>query len=418
MNPTELDWLSSVAVPVLAVRADIVVALNPAATILFGDAAAPRPLTLSALFADEAGGLAAYLHACEAAPALNALQLGCTLAGERRHLQIAARRLYPAGTAESLWVLTVLETRAPPSGTVGAPGAAPGRWVHLLPTILDQLPVALLIEDDDDVGVFANRGFTEIFEYALEEIAALDDWWHKLYPDPLIREAAKVEWAAKLAMAPRGDGTISTSEFQIRAGGGRDKVLQSHSFRIGDYRVHSYVDVSQRHQLALDLRQLADTDALTGVLNRRSFFQKGRTLDRVGEPLAALLLDIDHFKVANDRHGHAFGDEVLVEISARVRAALRSRDLLARIGGEEFAVLLPGLDRDVALGVAERLRQTVEDVPVTRGTTRHRVTVSIGGACASTAETSIEELLLHADRALYAAKHAGRNCVWFEGDRA
>ncbi|WAC26307.1 GGDEF domain-containing protein [Ancylobacter sp. SL191] len=413
MNPAELDWLSSVAVPMLAVRAETVMALNPAAGALFGDAVKACPLTLAALFPNSAETLAAFLRAAENDGASEVLHLRADLAGESRHIQIAARRLGPA--AEVMWALTLIET-CPPSCAVGETSPTSGRWVQLLPTILDQLPVALLIEDEDDVGVFANRGFTEIFEYALEEIAALDDWWIKLYPDPLVRESAKVEWAAKLATAPRGNGTISTSEFQIRTGGGRDKVLQSHSFRIGDYRVHSYVDVSQRHQLALDLRQLADTDALTGVLNRRSFFQQGRLLDRIGEPLAALLLDVDHFKQVNDRHGHAFGDEVLIEISARVRAALRPHDVLARIGGEEFAVLLPGVDRDRAVSVAERLRQVVESTPITRGTTGQIATVSIGGACASSAETSIEDLLLHADRALYVAKRAGRNCVRFAAD--
>lgn len=418
MNSAELDWLSSVAVPMLAVRADTVLALNPEAGALFGETAKARPPTLAALFPETADVLSAFLRAAEDGRAPEVLHLRTRLAGEPRDLQIAARRLWLAGDSEqAIWALTLIET-CPPPCAVGATSPTSGRWVQLLPTILDQLPVALLIEDDNDVGVFANRGFTEIFEYGLEEIAALDDWWLKLYPDPIIREAAKAEWAAKLSMAPRGDGTISTSEFQIRSGSGRDKVLQSHSFRIGDYRVHSYVDVSQRHQLALDLRQLADTDALTGVLNRRSFFQQGRLLDRIGEPLAALLLDVDHFKQVNDRYGHAFGDEVLIEISARVRAALRPRDVLARIGGEEFAVLLPGVDRERAISVAERLRQVVESTPITRGTNRQMATVSIGGACAPTAETSIEDLLLHADRALYVAKRAGRNCVRFGADPA
>lgn len=404
MDSAELDWLSLVAVPMLAVRSGAVVAMNEAAEALFVDAPKALPIALSALFGSAAGSVASLLR-WEGEGAPPPMGATCTVAGVARRLKIGARRVSPD---DDLWALTISEARSAPDNATDD-----GDWVDLLPAITNLLPVALLIEDANDVGVFANRGFSEIFGYELAEIAALDDWWRKLYPDPVVREAARLDWAAKLAEAPAGDGTISTSEFQIRSGKGIDKMLQTHSFRIGGYRVHSYVDISHRHRMTLELQVLADTDALTGVPNRRSFFQQAGALLRAGQPLAVLLLDVDHFKLVNDRHGHAFGDEVLVEIAKRCRAALRSGDVLARLGGEEFAVLLPGQDEANATAVAERLRQAMANSAAVGPSDRKPVTVSIGGACAVTGEFPLEELLLRADRALYAAKRAGRNCVRF-----
>lgn len=408
MDFTELNWLSLAAVPMLAVRAGRVVAMNPMAATLFGTGAA-LPVALPALFGSAADSIAALLRS-EGNGDPESIDVACAIADVPRRLTVGARRVSPAlHASDDLWVLTISETAHEPCGT-----AIGGDWIRLLPAILNQLPVALLIEDANNVGVFANRGFTDVFEYELAEIAAIEDWWLKLYPDPQVREAAKLDWATKLANAPTGDGTISTSEFQVRCGSGVDKMLQTHSFRIGGYCVHTYVDVSHRHKMALDLQLLADTDALTGVLNRRSFFQQATTLVRADQPLAALLLDVDHFKLVNDRQGHAFGDAVLVEIAARCRGALRAGDILARLGGEEFAVLLPRQDEARAAAVAERLRLAIAHAPVAGPQGRQPVTISVGGACAGSGEVPLDELLLRADRALYAAKRAGRNCVRFD----
>ena len=419
----DLRWLSHVVVPMLVVCADNVVAMNPAAAALFGGAENALPVDLATLFGSATAPVTALLRS-EDRQVPEPISVTCTIAGVPHGLKVAARLMTPVDAGgESLWALTITEVdkevSSVPSDAGPAQAAVPGdAWIKLLPTILDRLPVALLIEDDTDIGVFVNRGFTDIFEYRLDEIAGLDEWWVKLYPDPAARKQAERDWSEKLASAATGDGTISTSEFQVRAGGGADKMVQSHSFRIGSYRVHSYVDVSQRHQMAVDLQLLADTDPLTGILNRRSFMQSATALMRIDQPLAALLLDVDHFKLVNDRLGHAFGDQVLVEIAARCRGALRAGDVLARLGGEEFAVLLPRQDAFRAAAVAERLRSAISNTPVTGPLGEHSVTVSIGGACAKPGVSFIEELLLRADRALYAAKRAGRDCVRFDPGEA
>jgi diguanylate cyclase (GGDEF)-like protein len=162
-------------------------------------------------------------------------------------------------------------------------------------------------------------------------------------------------------------------------------------------------------------RHAADHDHLTGARSRRSFFdlsarEQARTLRRRA-PLSLLLFDVDYFKRINDTHGHATGDRVLVDIVQRTRAVVRSIDIVARLGGEEFAVLLPDTGSDTALLVAERLRSALARAPeAVAGRIEVGYTVSIGAATLESGE-SIEALLSRADAALYAAKGGGRNMV-------
>lgn len=175
-------------------------------------------------------------------------------------------------------------------------------------------------------------------------------------------------------------------------------------------------DLSERKRLEAQLEQLARTDALTGLSNRRDFedralheLQRARRLDR---PLTLLMLDVDHFKQVNDRHGHAAGDQVLQAVAKVCRTQLRDFDLLARLGGEEFAVLLPEAGLVDGLDVAERLRQAIEAAPLGEAAGQEiRCTVSIGLAVRSDSDESVAPLLVRADQALYAAKRAGRNRV-------
>lgn len=161
------------------------------------------------------------------------------------------------------------------------------------------------------------------------------------------------------------------------------------------------------------LRELARKDPLTGLLNRRALFE-----DAAGEltrarryhtPLAMLMIDIDRFKSVNDDYGHPVGDLLLGEIGRRLQAELRTSDLLGRIGGEEFAVLLVQTPRAEALQIAERLRRAVAETAVQSGETRVARTASIGVAAATDLPPSIEDLVRDADHALYRAKQSGRD---------
>ncbi|WP_457094489.1 sensor domain-containing diguanylate cyclase [Microvirga sp. P5_D2] len=175
------------------------------------------------------------------------------------------------------------------------------------------------------------------------------------------------------------------------------------------------LDLWQRNQ---ELERLAETDALTGLANRRAFdatlLRAWRRLQRTGRPLSLLMLDLDYFKVLNDRCGHQVGDEVLQRF-ARVLSELPCRpdDLTARYGGEEFAVLLPDTDRAGALHVAELARAALvsAEIPHPSGINGF-VTVSIGVATAGRESLKNTETLLgQADAALYQAKRAGRDRV-------
>ncbi|RZS57092.1 sensor domain-containing diguanylate cyclase [Sphaerotilus mobilis] len=175
-------------------------------------------------------------------------------------------------------------------------------------------------------------------------------------------------------------------------------------------------DLSERKRLEAQLEQLARTDPLTGLGNRRDFeeralheLQRARRLDR---PLAVLMLDVDRFKQVNDLHGHAVGDQVLQGVAQACRAQLRDIDLLARLGGEEFAVLLPETWQTEAVDVAERLRASIATQAVTLPSgLMVPCTVSIGVASRETADDVVATILSRADQALYAAKRAGRNRV-------
>jgi diguanylate cyclase (GGDEF)-like protein len=177
-------------------------------------------------------------------------------------------------------------------------------------------------------------------------------------------------------------------------------------------RIWLFQDVTAQHVVGENLRQMALTDALTGLPNRRHFFSLGEALllEPGLEPMAALMLDIDHFKGINDRYGHQAGDDVLREVALRLRSALRHQDHLARLGGEEFAVLVSGLSAADVIEVAERLRHAVAAAPAMTGADEIEVRISIGVAQRRDDE-SLSLLLQRADKALYAAKAGGRNRV-------
>ncbi|HEY6898838.1 MAG TPA: GGDEF domain-containing protein [Rhodocyclaceae bacterium] len=159
-----------------------------------------------------------------------------------------------------------------------------------------------------------------------------------------------------------------------------------------------------------ELRYAAYHDALTDTLNRGCIMDRlGIELERAqryGHPLSVLLIDLDHFKGINDRHGHLAGDLTLVHFAAGAKAQLRRFDLLGRYGGEEFLTVLPQADATVAAQVAERIRQYA----AAGGATVPEYTVSIGTA-STTPDLSLHDLLQQADRALYRAKNGGRNRV-------
>jgi len=182
-------------------------------------------------------------------------------------------------------------------------------------------------------------------------------------------------------------------------------------------------DITERKKAERALEKLAQIDELTGLANRRHFMlmaeQELSRMVRYGGVLSVLMMDIDHFKQVNDTYGHHTGDLVLRELGRLCRDTLRDVDFVGRIGGEEFAVMLPQTNGTRALEVAERLRQAIEraEVPLERGLPLH-FTLSIGVTTMCDGNANIDSLLDQADKALYRAKRGGRNrvCVYGENE--
>jgi diguanylate cyclase (GGDEF)-like protein len=162
------------------------------------------------------------------------------------------------------------------------------------------------------------------------------------------------------------------------------------------------------------INELATTDSLTGVAYRRRSYERAeRSLGaarRSGDPVTALMIDIDHFKRINDTYGHQIGDDVIRGVVDRLLAGLPPEGLVARYGGEEFAVLLPGVCED-GPALAEKLRAAVDGSPVETRTGPIPVTISVGLARLRPSDATADTLLGRADAGLYAAKQGGRNRV-------
>ena len=174
-------------------------------------------------------------------------------------------------------------------------------------------------------------------------------------------------------------------------------------------------DISDKREAVETRRKSAFCDHLTGVANRRAFFEAAelelQRNRRTPRPTALILIDADHFKRINDRHGHPGGDAVLRQLGLVLTATFRQVDVVARVGGEEFAVLLPSSTLDGAAAVAERLRQLVAAQAVVFEGERIELTVSAGDAASDGGDLDLDTLMKRADQALYAAKAGGRNRI-------
>ncbi|WP_028670241.1 GGDEF domain-containing protein [Saccharospirillum impatiens] len=172
-----------------------------------------------------------------------------------------------------------------------------------------------------------------------------------------------------------------------------------------------YVATEQR------LKRLANQDELTQLFNRRAFFNISDDLFdesvRAVSDFSVLMIDLDHFKQVNDQWGHAIGDHCLQQTAQTLQAQLREQDILARLGGEEFAVTLPGIDADEARDIAQRLCRCLAQKPVMVDGQAIQITVSVGGVQRKKEHANVQDMLLQADHALYSAKSNGRNKVIF-----
>jgi diguanylate cyclase (GGDEF)-like protein len=195
----------------------------------------------------------------------------------------------------------------------------------------------------------------------------------------------------------------------------RTRQLQESSELINQTNEEMAREIEQRKLLEEELRKLATTDYLTGLFIRRQLFELGEKeisrAKRNNTPLSLMILDIDHFKSINDTYGHAIGDEVLKNFSIIFRDSLRNIDTVCRFGGEEFVAILPDTDIQLAMEVAQRLRQNIETSIMPIEGAELRYTISIGLTGLRETDIEINQLINRADEALYNAKKSGRNRV-------
>ena len=331
----------------------------------------------------------------------------------------------------------VYERHASPLGPVpGVPTAAGGvivRWRDItlrhraeqrlqeLSTLLDlALSGADMAYCDVDLVSRKVRSVNErwysIVGYSPQELADDVEAWDALvHPDDDAARAAA--WQAHLTgQAPRYE-----AEFRMRHKAGHWVWLQARGLateRGPDGRATRLVgtrqDISRAKEAEARLRELAHTDELTGIHNRRSFLDRAaeelQRAARHGHPVALLMMDLDHFQAINDQHGHAGGDCVLRSFVQTARRVMRQSDVFGRVGGEEFAALLPHTGLDGARAIGERLLQRTRSHPaVLDGGVRAGYSVSIGVAALTAAAPGIEGLMAAADGALYRAKAQGRD---------
>ncbi|WP_162273521.1 diguanylate cyclase [Ectothiorhodospira magna] len=243
------------------------------------------------------------------------------------------------------------------------------------------------------------------------------DWFARIHPDDLDR--VREHLAAHLA----GHIPQYTCEQRVRGKAGewcwlhvRGLVVRRDTAGVPLRMVGTVSDITARKHMEQELRAMATTDHLTGLANRRHFMGRMQEevlrMDRNADYQAAvMMLDLDHFKRVNDTHGHSAGDAVLRHFAALVRHCLRKNDAAGRMGGEEFAVLLPDTDLPSAQALAERLRVRVARIPARWEGVQIPVTVSIGITLLSALDLLPDHALQRADEALYQAKTGGRNRV-------
>ncbi len=268
-----------------------------------------------------------------------------------------------------------------------------------------------------------NDRWHAILGYRSGELADNFDAWDGLvHPDDA--QARKAAWEAHL----EGSTPRYEAEFRMRHKSGHWVWLQARGQAVARGRdgratrlVGTRQDITQSKLMQQGLHAMAHTDELTGVDNRRRFVQRAEEelerSRRYGLPVALLMIDLDHFKAINDSVGHAGGDEVLRSFANTAHTVMRRSDIFGRIGGEEFAALLPHTTLDGARVIGERLLEQVRQQPAVWASVPVPYTVSVGVTLAAE-DQSVQQLMAHADHALYSAKRQGRNCLVLAGPGA
>ena len=332
-----------------------------------------------------------------------------TLSGNRGRTLLALGRLDEAaegfnqhvrGTEGNDWLYSRLDAQL----GLAQVASARGQHSRVIASLRELIPLlaknSLLDDEVRALGLLA------------ESLEAEGDAGGALHAYKQLRERERL-WLDK-----RANTRMRASSVMTDLDAARREAKEEHRLRAELAKAHAAlaIDSAERRARADELYRQSREDGLTGLPNRRDFNERMaeecRRAQRFDEALCIAMVDIDHFKRVNDTHGHAAGDQVLIDVARRLRTALRSGDLVARLGGEEFAVLLPHATASEAAILCERLRQAVDESPILidAKSVKVDVTISVGFTLYGPPE-SIGAALSRADARLYAAKSIGRNCV-------
>lgn len=286
--------------------------------------------------------------------------------------------------------------------------------IRVLTTALDSAQAAIVLTDTNGQILWGNRALEQLTGYPLAEISGKN-------PGQLFHSGKQDEHFYRHLWDTIKRGEVWEGELINKRRDGRyyHEHLTIAPVLTPKGEVDKFVgikrDITQEKQNQERMRYLAITDPLTKLANRRYFIERAEKefarFKRKDTPGCLLMLDIDHFKKVNDTYGHGVGDDVLVAFTQVLQQALRETDLAGRLGGEEFAILLPQESLPGAETLAERVRRRVEALVIDAEQQQIKITVSIGVAQFQSEDNNIEQVIAHADKALYTAKRQGRNRV-------
>jgi diguanylate cyclase (GGDEF)-like protein/PAS domain S-box-containing protein len=319
-------------------------------------------------------------------------------------------RTEPGGLAEGFVPLVV---RAP---SIEGLGMDLSGGVDLYKKIVQLSPDAVLVIDANQAIRLFNPAAAQMFGYSADEIVGrsinvlIDPTLHDLHDGHIRAFVRGPDMTRSMTERPEVRGLRRNGEsFPV-------EISIAKFQHEGDHLYIAIIrDATERHRVNAELRRLATVDGLTGCVNRSHF--QGLTerelarAQRYRRPFSLIAIDLDRFKRVNDSYGHAVGDAVLVTLVRRIEQVIRVSDVLGRMGGEEFDLLLPETGLAEACRLAERLRRCLADRPMDVVEGGLLVTASFGVVSHGGGEESLDALLKRADDALYRAKAAGRNRV-------
>ncbi|WCA62340.1 sensor domain-containing diguanylate cyclase (plasmid) [Agrobacterium tumefaciens] len=293
--------------------------------------------------------------------------------------------------------------------------------------ILDALPVALSWATLSDRSIqFVNRAFIRLFGYDENHFATVDQWIAEAYESQLEQNAARDRWAALWQGRQSGVQEMEPLEIRVRCANGSFRTTQHRGMLLWGIgiAVATFEDISDRKLAEDAVRRIALEDPLTELANRRALQDRWQTevADRsTDQPLtmAILLVDLDGFKPVNDQLGHEAGDEILIMVAARLRASVRDTDLVGRVGGDEFMVLLSRLPDAAEAEVICRQILVALAAPFNYQGSNLRIGASLGISLYPQDGQTLQTLMRHADQALYRRKKSGRGgWEWFANPAA